>query len=226
MNSRYIWPLVRLVVSLVVAAFILINAKTYLLAWWGLSIPPNIYGVGGLLFFWIVVSLSMKRIVEMLKADARARQTLTPATRHQIAGEDYVGQEHMFPRRYGYLMLIFDVFLFSLPSISAEHGTSISSGTYFLCFGAGCIVAIAVVYIFRYRVTIKSDRIVIRTINTSEIPFVDIVDIRVITAQNIPPVKSRAVISLTNGKRIRFNGMLTRFNELVDVLTLKTSKSI
>jgi hypothetical protein len=219
MGSRYILSVVRLVVWPVVAAFILINAPTYLLAWWGLSIPPKIYGIGGLILFWIVVSLSWQRVVNMLRADALARHAKTAASSPQLTEEGYEGHVHIFPRRFGYLLLTFDAFLFSLPYLSAGHDTPISAGTYFICFSAGCIVAIGVTYIFRYRVTTKTDRFVVRAIKTYEVRFAEIVDIRVATTKNVPPVGPRAVVSLTNGNRVRFNGMLTGFNELVGALS-------
>jgi hypothetical protein len=219
MSSRYILPVVHLVVWPLVAGFVLLNARTYLLVWWGLSIPSKSYGIGGLVLFWIVVSLSARKVVSMLKADALARHAQIPASSPQLTEEGYEGHVHIFPRRFGYVLLIFDAFLFCLPYLSASHDTSISAGTYFLCFGAGCIVATGVIYIFRYRVTTKTDRFVVRAIKTYEVRFADIVDIRVATTQNIPPVGPRAVVSLTNGNRVRFNGMLTGFNELVGALS-------
>jgi len=225
MNFRYVVPILRATALIAVAGFIAINARTYLLAWWGISIPPNLYGIGTLVFILLVASRSLKTVIDMLRVDADARQAPTPEIHRQITGKDNAGQVHKFPLRFGYLLLIFDVILFGLPYLSVAPDRTIAPVTYIVCFGAACIVAIMVIYIFRYRVTIKSDRIVIRALNAYEVPFVDIASIHVVTTKNIPPVGPRGVVLLTNGKIIRFNGMLTGFNDLVDALTVKTSET-
>jgi hypothetical protein len=209
-----------------VAGFIAINARGYLLTWWGLSIPPTIYGMGTLVFIWILAFRPVKNLIDMLRVDATARQAQIPAIDRQITGKDYVGQVHKFPLRLGYLMLIFDVILFCLPYLSGVPDRPIAPATYALCFCAACMLAIMVIYIFRYRVTLKSDRIVIRALSTCEVPFADIANIRVVTTKNVPPVGPRGVVSMTDGRTIRFNGMLTGFNDLIDALTVKTSKTV
>jgi hypothetical protein len=226
MSSRYFFPVLRTVVLIVAAGFILINARTYLFERFSWSIAPNVYGIVGLVLFLIVVSTSTKQIVGMLKVDALARQARTPVSHAPSRGKNYVGQVHRYPVSAILLTLIADLFVVSLPYLSAWPDKAIAPVTYFICFGAACGATGLLIYFLRYRLTIESDRIVIRAFKTSDIRFDDIVRIDAATPVSVPPASLRCLVVLSDGTEVKLSGLLTGFADLVDALTVKASKPI
>ena len=105
MNSRYVFPVLRVIVLVVAAGLILNNARTYLFEWFGWSIPPNVYGIVGLVLFWIVVSTSTKQVVDMLKVDADLERStpsipLAPDGRPASSAQAKQGQRRRRVRKH------------------------------------------------------------------------------------------------------------------------------
>jgi hypothetical protein len=119
--------------------------------------------------------------------------------------------------------MIADLVLFSLPYLSAWPDKPIAPVTYIICFGAACGVTVLLIYILIYRVTIESDRIVIRAFETSNVRFDDIARTDdAVTPISVPPVGSRFLVLLTDGTEVKLTGMLTGFDDLVDALRANT----
>ena len=78
MKINLVWLQLRAIASIGVAGFIVLKAKGYLQTRWGLSVNPDIYAAGAIVFFWLVQSLSMKPVIREFKviADARKQRRL------------------------------------------------------------------------------------------------------------------------------------------------------
>jgi hypothetical protein len=226
MNSRYVFPVLRTIVLIVAAGLILINARAYLFEWFSWSIAPNVYGIVGIALFLIVVSTSTKPLVGMLKVDALERQARMAVSHSPSRGNNYVGQIHRYPISAIALTLIAVLILVSLPYLSAWPDKAIAPITYFICFGVACGATAALIYFLRYRVTIESDRMVIRAFKTLDVRFDDIVRIDAAKPITVPPTSPRCLVLLNDGTEVKLSGLLTGFADLVDVLTAKASKPI
>jgi hypothetical protein len=204
------------VLLIVLAALIALVVRNYLLPLLTVSIPPGIYALFTLVLIWVLVRRPL---------DALARQARTPVSHPSSPGKNYLGQVHRYPIRVILLTLIADSVLLSLPYLSAWPDNAIAPVSYFICFGAACGVTVLLIYILIYRVTIASDRIVIRAFQTSGIRFDDIVRTDAVTPTSVPPTGPRCLVLLTDGTEVKLNGMLTGFDDLVDALRANARSS-
>jgi hypothetical protein len=222
MSRRYIVAISRAVLWIILAALIALVVRNYLLPLWTISIPPRIYGMFTLVLIWLLAWRPFRRVLEMQREDALARQARPPVNQPSNPDKNYVGQVHRYPIRVILLTMIADLVLFGLPYLSAWPDKPIAPVTYIICFGAACGVTVLLIYILIYRVTIESDRIVIRAFETSDIRFNDMVLTDAVTPISVPPVGPRCLVLLTDGTEVKLTGMLTGFDDLVDALRANT----
>jgi hypothetical protein len=225
MSRRYIVAMSRVVLWIVLAVLIALVVRDYLLPLWTVSIPPRIFGMFTLVLIWFLAWRPFRRIIDMQREYALARQARTPLSHPSSPAKTYEGQVHRYPFRVILLTLIGDLVLLSLPYLSAWPDKAIAPATYFICFGAACGVTVLLVYILIYRVTIESDRVVIRAFETCDIRFDDIVRTDAVTPISVPPVVPRCLLLLTDGTEVKLNGMLTGFSDLVDALKANARSS-
>jgi hypothetical protein len=139
-------------------------------------------------------------------------------------GRIHEGQAHKYPLWIALLALIADALCFAGPYLTAPPDGQIALATYVLCWGAGLMTAIAVIYLVRYKVTIERDFVLIRTFGTREVPYDDITNVSVVPPGGAPPFGVKVVALLTDGEEINFYGALKGFDDLVDALLVKSAK--
>jgi hypothetical protein len=221
MHSRYIFRLFGVGCVITVAALILTNGRHYLLAWFGISIPGNIYGSVAVPLFLFVAFSSARPVIGLLKARARPERSFD----RPISDRNDVEKTYRYPLRFRFLSVCFGTLWICLPYLTSAPDLPITGATYLICFGAAALSMIGIVYLFRYRVTIRENGFVIRSFGTHKISFDEITSFRVSTPVSVPPAGRRAVALLTDGEEIIFYRALVGFDDLVRTLTSRISKN-
>lgn len=213
MKFNYFLITLRAVILVVVAAFIAGKARDYLINSLGWPVTPGVYAFGVFAFISIVLWLSTKNLFSRLRANAQALQP-GGTVNLQNTHKSYHQTMHKYPHRIGYLVIAIGIIFVAVPYLSVEPGKTIAPVTYVGCFGMAFIMFMIVFYIFRYSVTIKSDRIIVKTFGIREIKFSDIMKTDTIATKNGP----QAIVSLKDGKVLKLGGMLTDFAGILESL--------
>jgi hypothetical protein len=200
------------------AIFVVVNLRGYLLSKWGLSINPSLYAILAFLLMIVVTSLSGRRLLLELRADADAKLERMVA-QELMAGESSTETVHKVPIWLRCLFIIFAVYLITLLYLSAEPGKSIAFVTYAAYFGLTSFAFAIAFYLFSYSVTVKRNAILVNSFGRQqEIFFSDIANSRVV---NLPGSR-QIILTLKNGRKFRIWGKLTGLPRVLAALTAQT----
>jgi hypothetical protein len=203
----------RAAACIAAVGFAAIYAKDYVLRQTYLGVSPHVYGIVALALIWSVVWLSTRKLFQPLAIASKAQGfNSTAAAFDRTASEQ--ATTHKYPARLGFLSIVMGVVFLVLPYLSADPGKSISMATYVGCFSVSCTAFAIAAYIFTYSVTIERGNILLRTFGTRKISLADVSKAEIVVTRNGP----QAVVSLKNGKIVRFGGMLTNFERLSESL--------
>jgi len=120
---------------------------------------------------------------------------------------------HRYPDRLIYLLWLLSAAVFSIPIILALSGNAIAPMGWLFCWIPACIPAGIAFFTLRYSVVVSSNKLVIRNGSSRrEVLFADIEKSEIVSARNGPQLR----VTLTNGQKLWFNGMLTYFDDLVN----------
>lgn len=211
----------RAIAILSMAGFVALHARGYLLSWWGISVAPIIYFSGVYVFISLVLWLATKRLFSELKVEAKAKNTQVIDSLSITRHEDPLDTTYRYPRRLGYLTFLLAIVFVALPLLSVG-GKSAVPVTYLICGSMAIYLFWTVIYLFKYSVTIKSDRVVVKTFVTREFLFANITKFDILTTKN----GLQANLILADGKIIRFGGMLKNFDHMSAVLKNRISRPV
>ena len=220
MSSRIVLLTLRAVAIIVGVGFVLESGKSYFLSECGTkSLPVTIYVIFGLLVLWYTYQLSMRSVVVELRARANSRH-VPQSLREGARVESYVESVHRYPLHLIALVVAFALVWMALPFLSATYSRVVPA-TYIFTFGLGTVLLVIAVRLILYSVTIKQESIVVSAFTSQEIAFEQIAQVAVVTTRNGPQI----VVSLKNGKVLRFGCQLTGFREIRDILMTKSSST-
>ena len=202
------------------AGFVTLELRNYLASRWGLPISSKPCAALAILFVLFVYSLSMRRVMRELRADAEVRRLQIPAHQFKV-GEGGTETVHRYPWLLRYPVVAVGLCYVAIPFLRVEPGKSIALVTYAGCFGIAFFVFAIAFYLFTYSVTVKRDGILVNAFGQREIAFSDVADTKVVRAMN----GRRIVVTLKNGQVFRFGGKLTGFFTLLDALIAQTPHS-
>ena len=114
----------------------------------------------------------------------------------------------------GYLMIGVGLVCCVLPLLPGAAGDIAPSRFfwYFSPFWLGSFIAAA--YFFRYRVVVRELTLSYGALRRRTIFFADVIDLDVLRGRNSPELR----VYLSNGRRLKFSGMLGDFDELVGMV--------
>ena len=114
----------------------------------------------------------------------------------------------------GYLMIGGGIFFCIAPSLPGAAG-NIPTALFFWYFSPFWLLAfIAAVFFFRYRVIVRDQTLTYGAFRRRVIPFSEVIDFDVVRGQK----SSELWVYLKTGKRLKFSGMLSDFDELVGMV--------
>jgi hypothetical protein len=221
-HSRMLFRLLGAACIIALAGVLLIAARPFVLAWFGITVSGYVYRFAAAPLFLLAAFLAAKPTIALLKADAASRQGRSRAA--QFSHEGVARSVFTFPVHTRLLGFCFVALLVGLPYLSAPPGAPIAPATYFVCFGAAALSIVGMIYLLRYKVTIRADGFVIRTFGTREISFDQIATFSVITPASVPPADRRAVVLLMDGEEITFYRALAGYDDLVRTLASRAPK--
>lgn len=212
MNIRISLLTLRAIVFVCGIVFLLVEGREYFSSKFAGPMPIAVYGVFGIVIISIVFSLSMRQLV----AELRARRASAPETPKAVpTAASRAESVHRYPPRLTGMVAGFGLFLVALPFISDALGLATKPITYVCSFSAAAILFAITVRLLLYSVIIKQDRVVVKGLLMREIRFEEMRSVVVETTRNGPQI----VVSLNNGKTLRFGRLLTGFRAMTDVLT-------
>ena len=196
--------------------FVAVNLRGYLLSKWGLSINPSLYAILAFLLMIVVTSLSGRRLLLELRADADAKLERMVAQELK-AGESSTETVHKVPIWLRCLFIIFGVYLIALLYLSAEPGRSISFMSYAACFGLTFFAFAITFYMFSYSVTVKRNAILVNSLGRQQ-------EYRLSDDANpqSAPGSRQIIVTLKNGRQFRIWGKLTGLPRVLAALTAQT----
>jgi hypothetical protein len=130
---------------------------------------------------------------------------------------DRAGRVHRYPDRLTYLLGLLSATIFSIPIIVALFGGTIAPTGWLYCWIPACIPAGIAFVTLRYSVVVTSNKLVIRNGSTRrEVLLSNVEKTEIVSTRNGPQLR----VTLTDGKELRFNGMLTDFDDLASRLAV------
>ena len=207
MSFRAILLTMRAIALIVSVGFVLVIGRQYLVNKWALSVPIWIYGVLGLAVLWVVFSLSMRSLLAELRANHPAAAQPLP---QRIRSASHAESVHRYPLRLTGTVAVFGLCLVALPFLSASPDSRIAPVTYACSFVGATALFIIAVRLFLYSVTVKQGRIIIRAFTLRQVELAEVAETTMVSTRNGPQI----VVSLKNGKVLRFGRLLTGFDDL------------
>lgn len=212
MKFRLLVLTLRTVILLLAVGFIAVNGKGYIANEYGLVISPYAYFAATLIGICVTLWLSTRKLMSEL----RLRAAIERKEKGNISSfGDVVEYEsiHKYPRQIGYLFLTLTVLGCSLPFIypNTKHSASLTFLTICIIVSIGVATT---VYFFRYTMYVCKGKLVVITFIRREYLLSDI--------SNVIVVRGRdglwALVSMKNGKIVRFRALLNNFDSLVMML--------
>jgi|HubBroStandDraft_1064217.scaffolds.fasta_scaffold02845_1 hypothetical protein len=205
----------RAAIFIAAAVFVVVNLKGYLLNKWGLSINPSLYAIFGFFLMVIVSSLSARKLLLELRADADAKLARRVA-RELKAGESSTETVHRFPIPLRCLFIILGICFIALPYLGAQPGKSIAF-SYAASFGFAFFAFAIAFYMFSYSVTVMRSAIHVNSLGREqEIAFSDVANFRVVSITG----GRKIIVTLKNGRKFQIWGRLTGFPRILAALTV------
>jgi hypothetical protein len=217
-KQKYIWPAVRSVLIIAIAALLAIKARELLLTRGDIHIPSFIYTWIVYVFIVLVVWLSTRKLFQELKADANEKvnkQYLTKQPNATETSESPLSDtDFRYPAFLGFLVLVVAIYWFSVPFYFLAPKQSSNLSGFLLFFGLGIATLWYGVHCFRYRVRITASAILIRNYRDHEYALSEIRKIDIVSSKVGPVV----VVTLASNEKLRFSKMLKGFDNLVRIL--------
>jgi hypothetical protein len=214
-KSKLTWAAMRAIFIAAAACFVAVKGREWLFDWGNVRIDPTVYFGAAYGFISIVVWLTTRDLLRILRANAKSRQLLNSASA-TVDHTDRVRSACVFryPSRLSYLVAIMAVFWLFGPYWTSDK--PIAWWGYCLALVAGIPTLSYAIYCFRYKVRINQSTMRIRGfIEEHEYALSDIekMDVQSIKSGRV------AVVTLSNGQVVRFSGMLKDFPRLVNRLS-------
>lgn len=210
-GRRVIW-LVVIAIALIVATAIGLESTQEYLMRQGRPLPEPLFGVLGVLLIIAVAGWSMRALTAQLRRNAGASRGNTTLSLAGASGSE-IPADHVYrytPSRR-YVVGALGVFLLFLPYLIAASTDRVTPATYVVCFLCAALMFAIDIYLFRFRLRVQPDGIVLSVFQQRHIPFSEMSEINLARTRSGQEI---VVLALKNGRAVRFGSGLAQLNDL------------